>query len=61
MTRDEVIQRLATAKNRAEVSRATGLHYVYLSKVAWGKIKNPGSAQVDRLRDYFAQQDQRTH
>lgn len=52
MTRDEVIQRLSQ-ENRAAVSRATGLRYMYLSRLAWGKIKNPGSGQIDKLRAYF--------
>ena len=52
MTKDEVIRRLGQ-ENRAEIARATGLRYMYLSRLAWGKIKNPGSDQVDTLRSYF--------
>ena len=46
MTKDEVIQRLSR-ENRAEIARATGLRYMYLSRIAWGQIKNPGSDQID--------------
>lgn len=56
MTRDEVIQRLSSV-NRAEVARATGIRYMYLSRLAWGKIKNPGSSQIDVLRNYFISRD----
>lgn len=52
MTRDEIIARLRNAK-RKEVARATGLTYGYLNKLAYGEIKNPGSAQVDALRSHF--------
>lgn len=52
MTKDEVIQRLSR-ENRAEIARATGLRYMYLSRIAWGQIKNPGSDQIDILRTYF--------
>jgi hypothetical protein len=30
---------------------------MYLARVAWGVIKNPGSQQMDKLRNYFLAQD----
>lgn len=57
MTKDEVIQRLRES-NRAEVHRATGLPYRYLRNLVDGDIDNPGSMQMDTLRNYFSQQDQ---
>jgi hypothetical protein len=53
MTSAEVIERLKTAPNRQRVAEATGIQYGYLSKLVYGLIKNPGSAQIDTLRDYF--------
>ena len=57
MTREEIIQRLKTAPNRAAVARATGLSYGYLNKLVQEDIENPGSAQVDILRNYFLSLD----
>lgn len=56
VTRDEIISRLRAVK-RKEVSRATAIPYGYLNKLVYGEIKNPGSAQIDRLRGYFMSQD----
>ena len=52
MNTDQVIERLRRS-NRAEVSRATGIDYMHLSRVVWGKIKNPGSKYIDKLREHF--------
>lgn len=52
MTTDEIIQRLS-ATNRAEVARATGIPYMWLSNVVWGDIKSPSSRRIDILRAYF--------
>lgn len=57
MDRDEVIQRLKAAPNRRAVSDETGIRYDYLCKVVYGLIKNPGSAQIDLLRDHFQRED----
>jgi hypothetical protein len=57
MTKAEIIERLKRAKNRAAIARATGLQYAYLSKLVYGEIENPGSDQVDKLRNYFLAQD----
>lgn len=48
----QVIERLRTA-NRAEVSRGTGIDYMYLSRLVWGHIVSPGSQRIDKLREYF--------
>jgi hypothetical protein len=53
----EEIRRRLNETNRAAVSRDTGLPYMYLARVAWGKIKNPGSQQMDKLRTYFLARD----
>lgn len=55
----EEIRRRLNETNRAAVARETGLPYMYLARVAWGKIKNPGSRQIDILRAYFLSQDVR--
>ena len=52
METPEIIELLKQA-NRREVADATGLPYMYLSRLAWGVIKNPGSRQVDALRAHF--------
>lgn len=57
MTKDQVISSLASHPNRAEVARATGIRYMYLSKLVWGHFKNPGTDQIDKLRDYFSQHE----
>jgi hypothetical protein len=49
----EVIERLKTAPNRQAVADATGLKYMYLSRLAWGEIKEPGATKLDKLREYF--------
>ena len=54
MTRDEIIQRLR-ASNRAQVSRDTKLPYRYLRNLIQGEIENPGSKQMDILRNYYSQ------
>jgi hypothetical protein len=56
MDTPQIIQRL-TASNRADVSRATGIGYTYLSRLVWGHIKDPGASKIDKLRDYFSRQD----
>jgi hypothetical protein len=55
MTQDQIIAALAKSK-RSEVAKATGLRPMYLYKVERGLIKNPGSQQMDVLRDYYARQ-----
>ena len=57
MNVDQVIQRLKTAPNRQAIANATGLKYMYLSRLAWGEIKDPGASKLERLRDYFLKQD----
>lgn len=57
MTNAEIIQRLREVPNRAEVARRTNLRPMYLARVAWGLIKNPGATQMDTLREYFEKQD----
>lgn len=59
MTVDEIRRRLSQT-NRAQVARDTGLPYMYLARVAWGKIKNPGTRQTDILRAHFLAQDVRS-
>lgn len=59
MTKDDVIARLREAK-RSEVAKGTGLRSMYLYRVERGLIKNPGSVQIDQLREYFEQQQKRT-
>lgn len=54
MTQDQIIAALRDSK-RSHVARATGLRAMYLYRVEKGLIKNPGSMQMDKLRDYFAQ------
>lgn len=54
MNTEQVIDRLRASK-RADVAKATGLKYMWLSRVAWGHIKTPGSQKIDLLRDYFSQ------
>ncbi len=51
----QVIERLKQS-NRAAVSRETKIDYMYLSRLVWGKIPNPGSQKIDVLRSYFEQQ-----
>ena len=53
MDTQQVIERLKTAKNRAEIGRVTGIKYMHLSRIAWGKVKSPGGLMVDKLRAYF--------
>lgn len=48
----QVIERLRAAK-RKEVADATGLKYMWLSRVCWGDIKEPSSQKIDLLRAYF--------
>jgi hypothetical protein len=52
MDAPQVIERLRSC-NRAAVSRDTGINVTYLYRVVKGLIKNPGSQQIDRLREYF--------
>lgn len=56
MSKDEVIKRLRES-NRAEVSRRTGLPYRYLRHLIEENIENPGSRQMDLLRDYFGREN----
>lgn len=52
MTRDDVIQRLRE-ENRSAVARATNIRRGYLDDLVYGRIKNPGSIQLDTLRAHF--------
>jgi hypothetical protein len=52
MTKDEAVAKLA-GMNRQEVARETKLDYMWLSRLVWGKIKNPRASNLDRLRDYL--------
>jgi hypothetical protein len=54
MDTHQVIERLATCPNRAEVGRKTGLGYTYLCRLVRGDIKDPGASKIDTLREYFA-------
>lgn len=54
MTQDQIIAALRDSK-RSKVARATGLRTMYLYRVEKGLIKNPGSIQMEKLRDYFEQ------
>lgn len=56
MTKDEVIQRLSKC-NRAQVARDTGLKYMWLARLEWGKMKDPGSSKFDALRSYLISRD----
>lgn len=56
MDNDDIIGWLKDHPNRAELARETGLRYGYLCKLVWGEIKNPGSQQIDTLREYRAKQ-----
>lgn len=49
-----IIERLREA-NRMQVSRETGIPYGYLSKLVYDEIANPGSRNIDKLREYFSQ------
>lgn len=53
MDTQQVIERLRAAK-RTEVAKATGLKYMWLSRVVWGDIKEPSSQKIDLLRAYFS-------
>lgn len=58
MTQSEIIRRLNDPKlNRAEVSRKTGVRYMYLYELAKGRMKRPGAAKIDALRHYFLSVD----
>ncbi len=59
MDTPQVIERLRSCKNRAAVSRETGINVTYLYRVVSGLIKNPGSQQIDALRDYFQARETR--
>jgi hypothetical protein len=52
----DVIRKLKDAPNRRVVADATGVRYDYLCKLVYGLVKNPGSAHMDKLRNYFQQQ-----
>lgn len=56
MTRAEVIERLKQ-ENRSAIARATKIPRGYLDRLVYGKIKNPGSGQMDELRSYFLSLD----
>lgn len=56
MTKDEVVRRLARM-NRAQIARDTGLNYMWLYDVKRGKIKEPGSIKMDKLRAYLISKD----
>lgn len=57
MTSNEVIQKLRES-NRAEASRGTGIPYGYLCKLVYGKIQDPGTSKIEKLREYFAREAQ---
>lgn len=52
MTSAEIITRLKT-QNRSEVARATKIRRGYLDDLVYGRIKNPGSKQIETLRSYL--------
>ncbi len=52
MTKDEAVERLSKM-NRQKVARETGMDYMWLSRLVWGKIKNPRAANLDKLREYL--------
>lgn len=54
----EVIRKLKSAPNRRVVADATGVRYDYLCKLVYGLIKSPGSAHMDKLRDYYQRNPQ---
>jgi hypothetical protein len=54
MTSEEIIDRLRQAKNRMEVSRATGIPYGSLCKIASGETKDPRTSTIERLGSYFS-------
>lgn len=58
MTNEDVIARLTNLPRGARrlVAKETGLRYGYLSKIVVGEVKNPGAAQIDKLRSYFERQ-----
>lgn len=60
LTPNQVIQKLKSEvkeKSCAVVSRSTGLPYRYVRNLIQDEIKNPGSAQIDLLRAYYAEKD----
>jgi hypothetical protein len=60
MTKDEVIARLREARGgRRAIEAATGIKHRWMTHVACGTIKNPGSEQMDKLRSYFLSEDVR--
>jgi len=67
MTKEEVIQRLKKEPNRAQLARDLELkrkrgqpkiNYLYISRLVYDEIKDPGSARIDRLREYYTSLDQ---
>lgn len=53
MDSKQVIERLRASPNRSRIARETGLKYMHLSRIAWGKVKDPGSSIIDKLRAYY--------
>jgi len=52
MTKDEAVAKLS-GMNRQKVARETGMDYMWLSRLVWGKIKNPRADNLDKLREYL--------
>jgi len=52
MDKEEVRRRLGQY-NRMEVHRETGIPYMWLARLEWGKINDPRSTRMDQLRAYL--------
>lgn len=57
MDTHQVIERLKAEPNRAIVARETGMDYMYLSRLAWGKTIRPSAEKIDQLRAYYQRKD----
>lgn len=59
MTKEEVVARLQQIpkSQRAAFAREVGLSYSWIRYVQTGVIKNPGTDQMDTLREYFRRAD----
>ena len=59
MNTEQVISLVKLDPNRAALSKATGIPYYTICKIAQGLTKNPRGKTLDALRDYFCNQDRR--
>jgi predicted transcriptional regulator len=57
LSSDDVIQRLKTARNLAEISRRSGIPYGSLRKIVTGETSDPRKSTLDAARLYFERAD----